>query len=148
MFRCTFHAIIIRRNHKYLVPVESLPAIVYKLYVLAKTSCCYDFEYMYEMDYIGRQQVQVFHMNLFAAIHPMDRIFYVKELLDYLGLETRLYQFNSSSHTCRYRSLIERVLRARLVYGSPNMNRAVSFEYMNRQLVWNEFSVTSLSLIA
>lgn len=42
---------------------------------------------------------------------------------------------------CRYRNLIERALRARLVYGTPNMNRAVSFEYMNRQLVWNEFSV-------
>ncbi|KAL8537629.1 hypothetical protein ACS0TY_012664 [Phlomoides rotata] len=42
--------------------------------------------------------------------------------------------------TGRYRSLIERVLKARLVYESPNMNRAVSFEYMNRQLVWNEFS--------
>lgn len=24
------------------------------------------------------------------------------------------------------------------------MNRAVSFEYMNRQLVWNEFSVCSV----
>uniref|UniRef100_A0A251JSC6 RING-type E3 ubiquitin transferase (cysteine targeting) n=1 Tax=Manihot esculenta TaxID=3983 RepID=A0A251JSC6_MANES len=43
-------------------------------------------------------------------------------------------------YTGRFRNLIERVLRARLVYGSPNMNRAVSFEYMNRQLVWNEFS--------
>lgn len=42
----------------------------------------------------------------------------------------------------RYRNLIERALRARLVYGSPHMNRAVSFEYMNRQLVWNEFSVS------
>ncbi|GFP85652.1 peroxisome biogenesis protein 2 [Phtheirospermum japonicum] len=42
--------------------------------------------------------------------------------------------------TGRYRSLIERALQARLVYGSPHMNRAVSFEYMNRQLVWNEFS--------
>ena len=45
---------------------------------------------------------------------------------------------------CRYRNLIERALKARLVYGSPNMNRAVSFEYMNRQLVWNEFSVLLL----
>lgn len=45
----------------------------------------------------------------------------------------------------RYRNLIERVLRARLVYGSPNMNRSVSFEYMNRQLVWNEFSVNFCS---
>ncbi|MQM09082.1 hypothetical protein Taro_041948 [Colocasia esculenta] len=44
-------------------------------------------------------------------------------------------------YTGRYRSIIERALRARLVYGSPHMNRAASFEYMNRQLVWNEFSV-------
>ncbi|KAG5619121.1 hypothetical protein H5410_018945 [Solanum commersonii] len=41
-----------------------------------------------------------------------------------------------------YRNLIERALRARLVYGIPNMNRAVSFVYMNRQLVWNEFSLS------
>ncbi|KAL2462663.1 Peroxisome biogenesis protein 2 [Forsythia ovata] len=49
--------------------------------------------------------------------------------------------------TGRYRSLIERALQARLVYGSPNMNRAVSFEYMNRQLVWNEFSEMLLLLL-
>ncbi|KAL7114135.1 hypothetical protein ACP275_04G101100 [Erythranthe tilingii] len=49
--------------------------------------------------------------------------------------------------TGRYRSLIERALKARLVYGSPHMNRAVSFEYMNRQLVWNEFSEMLLLLL-
>lgn len=49
--------------------------------------------------------------------------------------------------TGRYRNLIERTLRARLVYESPNMNRAVSFEYMNRQLVWNEFSEMLLLLL-
>ncbi|KVH92949.1 Pex, N-terminal [Cynara cardunculus var. scolymus] len=37
-------------------------------------------------------------------------------------------------YTGRYRNLIERAIQARLVYGSPHMNRAVSFEYMNRQL--------------
>lgn len=47
----------------------------------------------------------------------------------------------------RYRNLIERALGARLVYGSPHMNRAVSFEYMNRQLVWNEFSEMLLLLL-
>ncbi|KAA3479338.1 peroxisome biogenesis protein 2-like isoform X4 [Gossypium australe] len=41
-------------------------------------------------------------------------------------------------YTGRYINLIERSLQARLVYESPNINRAVSFEYMNRQLVWNE----------
>ncbi|CAL5398031.1 unnamed protein product [Camellia sinensis] len=50
-------------------------------------------------------------------------------------------------YTGRYRNLIERVLQARLVYGSPNMNRAVSIEYMNRQLVWNEFSEMLLLLL-
>lgn len=50
-------------------------------------------------------------------------------------------------YTGRYRNLIERFLRARLVYGSPNMNRSVSFEYMNRQLVWNEFSEMLLLLL-
>ncbi|KAL6996453.1 peroxisome assembly protein (Peroxin-2) [Sarracenia purpurea var. burkii] len=49
--------------------------------------------------------------------------------------------------TGRYRNLIERALQARLVYGNPNMNRAVSFEYMNRQLVWNEFSEMLLLLL-
>ncbi|KAF2323434.1 hypothetical protein GH714_035434 [Hevea brasiliensis] len=50
-------------------------------------------------------------------------------------------------YTGRFRNLIERVLRARLIYGGPNMNRAVSFEYMNRQLVWNEFSEMLLLLL-
>ncbi|KAL9255502.1 Peroxisome biogenesis protein 2-like protein [Drosera capensis] len=50
-------------------------------------------------------------------------------------------------YTGKYRNLIERALKARLVYGSPNMNRAVSFEYMNRQLVWNEFSEMLLLLL-
>ncbi|XP_075480541.1 peroxisome biogenesis protein 2-like [Primulina tabacum] len=46
-----------------------------------------------------------------------------------------------------YRSLIERSLKARLVYGSPHMNRSLSFEYMNSQLVWNEFSEMLLLLL-
>ncbi|XP_058180440.1 peroxisome biogenesis protein 2 [Rhododendron vialii] len=50
-------------------------------------------------------------------------------------------------YTGRYRNLIERALKARLVYGSPHMNRSVSFEYMNRQLVWNEFSEMLLLLL-
>ncbi|KAG5537737.1 hypothetical protein RHGRI_025001 [Rhododendron griersonianum] len=50
-------------------------------------------------------------------------------------------------YTGRYRNLVERALKARLVYGSPHMNRSVSFEYMNRQLVWNEFSEMLLLLL-
>ncbi|XVF86662.1 hypothetical protein PTKIN_Ptkin18bG0060000 [Pterospermum kingtungense] len=50
-------------------------------------------------------------------------------------------------YTGGYKHLIERALRARLVYENPNMNRVVSFEYMNRQLVWNEFSEMLLLLL-
>ncbi|KAK4482042.1 hypothetical protein RD792_012965 [Penstemon davidsonii] len=71
----------------------------------------------------------------------------VKELVDWLASRIWLHFSNGISYTHRYRSLIERALRARLVYGSPNMNRAVSFEYMNRQLVWNEFSEMLLLLL-
>lgn len=38
----------------------------------------------------------------------------------------------------RHRSLLERALRARLVYAQPSAARAISFEYLNRQLVWSE----------
>ncbi|CAI5513030.1 unnamed protein product [Closterium sp. Naga37s-1] len=41
-----------------------------------------------------------------------------------------------------FRTLPERLLGIRAVYAKPHMARAVSFEYMNRQLVWNEFSVS------
>ena len=38
------------------------------------------------------------------------------------------------------RSLLERLLSARLVYARPSAARAISFEYLNRQLVWHELS--------
>lgn len=38
----------------------------------------------------------------------------------------------------QYRSLLERVLCARLVYVRPDMTRVISYEYLNRQLVWQE----------
>eukprot|EP00249_Psilotum_nudum_P009451 c21942_g1_i1 orf=474-1574(-) len=50
-------------------------------------------------------------------------------------------------HTGRYQTVVERLLAARLVYEKPNMNRAVSFEYMNRQLVWHEFSELILLML-
>jgi hypothetical protein len=47
----------------------------------------------------------------------------------------------------RYRNLLERLLGARLVYATPNMARAISFEYLNRQLVWRELSEFLLFLL-
>lgn len=47
----------------------------------------------------------------------------------------------------KYRSLLERVLRTRLVYQRANMARAISFEYLNRQLVWHELSELLLFML-
>ncbi|KAK9845945.1 hypothetical protein WJX81_006604 [Elliptochloris bilobata] len=47
----------------------------------------------------------------------------------------------------RYRSVLERLLRARLVYSRAAMARALSFEYLNRQLVWHELSELLLFLL-
>ncbi|RKO91572.1 Pex12 amino terminal region-domain-containing protein, partial [Blyttiomyces helicus] len=41
----------------------------------------------------------------------------------------------------RYRSPLDRLLRMRLVYTRRETARAVSFEFMNRQLVWHAFTV-------
>ena len=40
----------------------------------------------------------------------------------------------------KIRSVLERALGARLVYERGSMARALSFEYLNRQLVWHELS--------
>ncbi|GBF87723.1 hypothetical protein Rsub_00434 [Raphidocelis subcapitata] len=40
----------------------------------------------------------------------------------------------------KYRTPLERLLGARLVYKQPEMSRVISFEYLNRQLVWQELS--------
>ena len=48
-------------------------------------------------------------------------------------------------HFCR--SLLERMAGARLVYTQPSMTRIISFEYLNRQLVWHEISELLLLLL-
>ncbi|RMZ79273.1 hypothetical protein DV737_g3486, partial [Chaetothyriales sp. CBS 132003] len=40
----------------------------------------------------------------------------------------------------RYRTLVDRLLRLRLVSPSNQIGREVSFEYLNRQLVWHAFT--------
>lgn len=40
----------------------------------------------------------------------------------------------------RYRTLLDRILRLKLVAPTGQMSRQVSFEYLNRQLVWHAFT--------
>lgn len=52
-----------------------------------------------------------------------------------------------SSEAAGRRSLLERFVKARLVYNRVSMPRALSFEYLNRQLVWHELSELLLFLL-
>lgn len=45
------------------------------------------------------------------------------------------------SLTARYPSLLMRMLGLRLVPSSPHLAKMVSYEFMNRQLVWGAFTV-------
>ena len=47
----------------------------------------------------------------------------------------------------RYRTLTDRILRLRLVSASNQISRDVSFEYLNRQLVWHAFTEFLLFLL-
>src|SRR5205814_1885663 len=40
----------------------------------------------------------------------------------------------------RYRTLLDRILRLRLATPTSQVSREVSFEYLNRQLVWHAFT--------
>ncbi|RAL09970.1 pex2/pex10/pex12 family protein [Aspergillus homomorphus CBS 101889] len=47
----------------------------------------------------------------------------------------------------RYRTLVDRILRIRLIPPSAQASREVSFEYLNRQLVWHAFTEFLLFLL-
>ncbi|WFD41780.1 peroxisome assembly protein (Peroxin-2) [Malassezia psittaci] len=40
----------------------------------------------------------------------------------------------------KYRTIVDRILGMRLIYANRSLNRSVSFEFLNRQLVWNAFT--------
>ncbi|KAF2404072.1 hypothetical protein EJ06DRAFT_470235 [Trichodelitschia bisporula] len=60
---------------------------------------------------------------------------------------TALGSFLTFLYNGRYRTLLDRVLRLRLVPSSTQTSREVSFEYLNRQLVWHAFTEFLLFLL-
>lgn len=60
---------------------------------------------------------------------------------------TALASFLTFLFNGQYRTVLDRVLRLRLVPASSHTNREVSFEYLNRQLVWHAFTEFLLFLL-
>lgn len=55
---------------------------------------------------------------------------------------------NYLTSTNRYRTLADRLLRMRLVPSRRQVKRDVSYEFMNRQMVWHSFTVRRIYLAA
>ncbi|KAJ1966065.1 peroxisome assembly protein (Peroxin-2) [Dipsacomyces acuminosporus] len=51
-----------------------------------------------------------------------------------------LVNFLAFISTGQYKTAVERVLGLRLIYARPQMSHSVSFEFLNRQLVWHAFT--------
>ncbi|KAJ1671881.1 peroxisome assembly protein (Peroxin-2) [Coemansia sp. RSA 1694] len=67
----------------------------------------------------------------------------VWRVLDRLERATRvatLLNFLAFVATGQYKTLLERLLGLRLVYARPQVTHSVSFEFLNRQLVWHAFT--------
>jgi len=58
-----------------------------------------------------------------------------------------LINFIAFLRSGHYRSLLERVLRIRVVYARPTLARVVSFEFMNQQIAWTALSDFMLFLL-
>ncbi|GAA5922922.1 pex2/pex10/pex12 family protein [Sporobolomyces koalae] len=64
-----------------------------------------------------------------------------------LGAVAALANFLVFLYNGRYRTLVDRVLKMRLVYAQRSASPNVSFEYLNRQLVWEAFTEFLLFLL-
>ncbi|KYR01049.1 RING zinc finger-containing protein [Tieghemostelium lacteum] len=68
--------------------------------------------------------------RLWNLLNLMESAYKILSILNFL---TFLYDG-------KYVTLVNRLLRMRLVYAHPSLSRRISFEYMNRQLVWYGFT--------
>ncbi|KAJ3190328.1 peroxisome assembly protein (Peroxin-2) [Gaertneriomyces sp. JEL0708] len=68
--------------------------------------------------------------RLYELLQKAETVYRIASLINFL-----VFLYNG-----RYRSILDRLLRMRLVYTRREMSRQVSFEFMNRQLVWHAFT--------
>jgi peroxin-2 len=77
----------------------------------------------------------------------MKRFSEVTSRLSTIHSVTALASFLRFLYNGQYRTLLDRFLRLRLVPTSAHTSREVSFEYLNRQLVWHAFTEFLLFLL-
>ncbi|RKP34877.1 Pex12 amino terminal region-domain-containing protein, partial [Dimargaris cristalligena] len=78
------------------------------------------------------------------ADHPdhtwRQRMWRIVQLVDKWYHTLTLINFVAFLYSGRYKSLLNRLLGMRLVYSRPQMQSQISYEYLNRQMVWYAFT--------
>lgn len=74
---------------------------------------------------------------LFSLSEQLQRVWHMASLLNF-----GLFLWNG-----KYRTITDRLLGMRLTYANRALHRNVSFEFLNRQLVWNAFTEFLLFLL-
>ncbi|KAF2434682.1 hypothetical protein EJ08DRAFT_668173 [Tothia fuscella] len=77
----------------------------------------------------------------------IKRLSNVSSTLSSIHGVTALASFLTFLYNGQYRTLLDRALKLRLVPNSSHTSREVSFEYLNRQLVWHAFTEFLLFLL-
>ncbi|CUS13558.1 unnamed protein product [Tuber aestivum] len=94
----------------------------------------------------GRYMFSRMNLFLLSRSNPEDstpfteRLSSLVESLSTLHSGLTLLSFTAFLVTGHYRTLLDRALRMRLVSPTRLVSREVSFEYLNRQLVWHAFT--------
>ncbi|KAG0644507.1 Pex12 amino terminal region-domain-containing protein [Tuber brumale] len=94
----------------------------------------------------GRYMFSRMNLFLLSRSNPEDstpfteRLSNLVESLSTLHSGLTLLSFTAFLVTGHYRTLLDRALRMRLVSPTRLVSREVSFEYLNRQLVWHAFT--------
>ncbi|KAI5851720.1 Pex12 amino terminal region-domain-containing protein [Morchella snyderi] len=94
----------------------------------------------------GRYFYQRLHLYLLSHSNPEDstpsteRMSRMMDTLSTAHSTVSFVSFAAFLLTGHYRTILDRVLRMRLVSPSHIVSREVSFEYLNRQLVWHAFT--------
>jgi len=78
---------------------------------------------------------------------PTTKLWYTLNSIEKFYRICSIFNFLMFLYDGRYVSIITRLLRISLIYHSKSVKRTVSFEYMNRQLVWHEFTEFLMFLI-
>lgn len=89
---------------------------------------------------LGRYAFTRLDMHMISHPYTYPHLSHLLDRLSTVHSIASLFSFLAFLHSGRYRTILDRVLGMRLVPPDRQVAREVSFEFLNRQLVWHAFT--------